>query len=113
MIRTLLVGTILLAAAATAAAEPVAERLHFDTDRARVRTAAKATRARAAPELATAEKSVIIGHADGRGTELYNQWLALERAVRVRDVIVAMGIEPARVEVISEGEREPHLACAP
>ena len=99
------------AAAERAASEPeVAAHLHFDTDRARVKSAARETLRRVAPRLATARRVVVVGHADGRGHVLYNQWLALERAVRVRDQLVKLGIDPKRVEVLSEGEHRPHIA---
>jgi outer membrane protein OmpA-like peptidoglycan-associated protein len=58
-------------------------------------------RERGAPDV------VVIGHTDRVGTEQFNDSLSLQRAERVRDELVKLGIGEARVQVAGRGEREP------
>ena len=51
----------------------------------------------------------IAGTADPRGTNEYNETLGLRRAETVRDYLIAQGVEAARFEVASTGER--NLVC--
>ena len=46
----------------------------------------------------------LIGHTDPRDTPGYNEKLGLERAERVKQYLVAHGIDTARVQVESVGE---------
>ncbi len=55
---------------------------------------------------------ILIGHTDPRGTAAYNDKLGLERAERVRDYLVAHGIEASRVKVESRGEDDSSPAAA-
>jgi outer membrane protein OmpA-like peptidoglycan-associated protein len=57
--------------------------------------------ARPAPEVD------ISGHADRAGSTELNNKLALERAQAVRERIVAIGVDPARISVSSHGENNP------
>lgn len=50
---------------------------------------------------------VIEGHCDERGTREYNLALGEKRAVSVRNYLVALGIDPARLETISYGKERP------
>jgi outer membrane protein OmpA-like peptidoglycan-associated protein len=50
---------------------------------------------------------VIEGHADGDGEEGYNAMLSLDRAMAVRDWLVARGIDGARLSVEAHGEHRP------
>ncbi len=55
----------------------------------------------------TAE-AVIEGHADYTGREAYNQALSERRAVRVRDLLVAAGVDSNRIStVVGFGESRP------
>lgn len=56
------------------------------------------------PEILVLE---IEGHADGTGSEEYNDALSLRRAEAVRDWLVARGIAPERLRVSARGERAP------
>jgi len=47
----------------------------------------------------------IVGHADVRGSSKRNLKLGLARAERVRDILVAYGVDAARMQVRSVGER--------
>lgn len=46
----------------------------------------------------------LIGHTDPRGSETYNDKLGLERAERVRNYLIAQGVDGARVKTASLGE---------
>ncbi len=56
------------------------------------------------PELRVLE---IEGHADGSGSDEYNDALSLRRAEAIRDWLVAHGIAPERLRVAARGERAP------
>ena len=48
----------------------------------------------------------LVGHADLRGTDDYNQKLGLERARSVKNVLTDNGVDAARITVVSHGEAE-------
>ncbi len=50
---------------------------------------------------------VIQGYCDERGTEEYNLALGEKRAVAVRNYLVALGIDPSRLQTISYGKERP------
>lgn len=52
----------------------------------------------------------IEGHCDERGTREYNLALGERRANAVRDYLIALGVEPSRVNVISYGKERPAVA---
>jgi peptidoglycan-associated lipoprotein len=49
----------------------------------------------------------VEGHADERGTREYNQALGERRAQAARDYLVALGIPPTRLLVVSWGKERP------
>jgi outer membrane protein OmpA-like peptidoglycan-associated protein len=49
---------------------------------------------------------VLIGRADVRGSADYNARLGMERARRVRALLIAHGMDPSRVHISSRGEHE-------
>jgi peptidoglycan-associated lipoprotein len=49
----------------------------------------------------------IEGHCDERGTREYNLALGERRAAAVKNVLVALGIPPARIQTISYGKERP------
>ena len=49
----------------------------------------------------------IEGHCDERGTREYNLALGERRAAATRDYLLAQGINPARIRVISYGKERP------
>lgn len=53
---------------------------------------------------------VISGHADERGSEVYNKALGLLRAVFVGQAYVELGVPPAAISIESAGETEPLCA---
>ncbi|MEA3471670.1 MAG: OmpA family protein [Thermodesulfobacteriota bacterium] len=46
----------------------------------------------------------IEGHTDSLGPDAYNKYLSEKRAAAVKDALVQMGIDPARIEAIGLGE---------
>jgi peptidoglycan-associated lipoprotein len=58
-------------------------------------------------ELVESAKLNVEGHADERGTPEYNLGLGERRANAVKDALIAEGISPERISVISFGEEKP------
>jgi outer membrane protein OmpA-like peptidoglycan-associated protein len=56
------------------------------------------------PEIRVLE---IEGHADGSGTDEYNDALSLRRAEAIGEWLVAHGVEPERLRTAAQGERAP------
>lgn len=50
---------------------------------------------------------VVIGRADKRGDAAMNKELSLRRARRVQTMLIAEGIDAARIEVAARGEDDP------
>lgn len=57
-------------------------------------------------------KARIEGHSDGRGTREYSIGVAERRASMVRNYLIALGVEPARLTVVSYGKERPTVAGA-
>jgi outer membrane protein OmpA-like peptidoglycan-associated protein len=53
---------------------------------------------------------VVIGHTDRVGNTQYNDRLSLQRAERVRDELVRLGLAARRIRITGRGEREPLVA---
>ena len=49
---------------------------------------------------------VVIGHTDTVGSQGFNDRLSLQRAERVRDMLMTLGLPASRVEVAGRGKRE-------
>ena len=57
---------------------------------------------------ANAQYSLLVeGHCDERGTEQYNLALGDRRANVVRDYLIALGVDGARIRTVSYGEERP------
>ncbi|MCP4327775.1 MAG: peptidoglycan-associated lipoprotein Pal [Alphaproteobacteria bacterium] len=50
---------------------------------------------------------VVEGHADERGTREYNLALGERRADSARNYLVALGVQPGRISVVSYGKERP------
>jgi len=50
---------------------------------------------------------VLQGHADERGTREYNLALGERRASAARNYLVALGVSPSRISIISYGKERP------
>jgi len=89
--------------------EQVGARAYFDFDQYSLTGAARAILDKQAAWL-QANPSVnvtIEGHADERGTRDYNLALGDRRANAVKDYLVALGVNPARMKTISYGKERP------
>lgn len=54
-----------------------------------------------------APEVVVIGYTDAVGDTSYNDKLSLERAQRIRDLLIGAGIPRDVIQVVGRGEREP------
>ncbi|HXZ54254.1 MAG TPA: OmpA family protein [Burkholderiales bacterium] len=61
---------------------------------------------RQAPEI------TVIGHTDQVGPDPTNDALSLQRAERVKSILVGMGIPPGRILTAGRGRREPLVRAA-
>lgn len=50
---------------------------------------------------------LIEGHTDRRGTDQYNQALALKRATVVRQFLIEQNVDAGRLDTASQGEKQP------
>ncbi len=55
---------------------------------------------------------VVTGHTDRVGQQDANDALSLQRAQAVRTLLIERGFDPARIEAIGRGEREPLIDTA-
>ncbi len=83
--------------------------IYFDYDRAMVLSDARRILEENAGWLRAnpSARIVIEGHSDARGTAEYNIALGARRAKAVKKVLVALGVDPSRIETISYGEERP------
>lgn len=51
------------------------------------------------PDGRTAQRIRIIGRTDGRYPSKQDQWIAKQRAINIRNYLVARGISPERIDV--------------
>ena len=50
---------------------------------------------------------IVEGHADSRGSAEYNLALGTRRAEAVKQYLVSLGVQAARITVISKGKEQP------
>jgi len=83
--------------------------IHFDYDKYDIREDAKPILKSLADHLIknSAEKLLIEGHCDERGTNEYNLALGDRRAKAAKDYLVSLGVPSSRLETISYGEEKP------
>jgi len=72
-----------------------------DTERAKVEAVAEYLKANAAGMV------TLEGHCDERGSNEYNMSLGERRALAVRDYLMNLGIDGARIQTKSLGEEQP------
>ena len=89
--------------------EPITFTVFFDTDKSDIRADQEATIRRGLEMLRKypITDAVIEGHADWRASQAHNQPLSERRAERVRDYLVAGGIDPHRLTTVGHGELQP------
>lgn len=87
---------------------PISHTLYFEND-SDVLTATSAHEAQAIlAEIATRSVAdiVVIGHTDTMGDTSYNDALSLQRAEKLRELLVGLGGDPRRISIAGRGERE-------
>lgn len=96
-------------ASSAAALATMEERVQFHTDRSDLSPEAtaildaKVLVFRANPAM----HIIIVGNADHRASDAYNMGLGGRRSAAAKAYLVAQGIDPVRIEITSEGERDP------
>lgn len=87
----------------------VGDRVFFDFDKSNIRPDQRATLEKQAAWLKgyPQVKLSIEGHCDERGTREYNLALGERRANAVKDFLVALGINPDRLQTVSYGKERP------
>ncbi len=90
----------------------VGDRVFFDFDKYSLKAKARQTLERQATFLKNnaGVKVALQGHADERGTREYNLALGERRANSAKDYLVALGINPNRITIISYGKERPAVA---
>ena len=89
------------------------EDVNFAFDKSNLTDYARSTLDRTAAEIRQliAEDAnlqvTVEGHTDSVGSTAYNQALGVRRAGTVRDYLVKQGVDAARIETSSGGEKEP------
>ncbi len=90
----------------------VGDRVFFSFDKYSLKAKARQTLERQATFLKNnpGVKVILQGHADERGTREYNLALGDRRANAAKDYLIALGIDPNRVTIISYGKERPAVA---
>lgn len=90
----------------------VGDRVFFTTDSYDINPEARATLDKQANWLAQYGdlRITVEGHADERGTREYNLALGERRANSVKNYLVALGVDPRRIETITYGKERPAVA---
>ncbi|MEE8549444.1 MAG: peptidoglycan-associated lipoprotein Pal, partial [Alphaproteobacteria bacterium] len=90
----------------------VGDRVFFDFDKYTLKVKAQQTLERQATFLKNnaGVKVALQGHADERGTREYNLALGDRRANAAKDYLIALGIDPNRITIISYGKERPAVA---
>lgn len=85
------------------------DRVFFDFDKYDIRPDQEATLKAQAQWLAEFPNASVVveGHCDERGTREYNLALGERRANAVKNYLVALGVDAARLETISYGKERP------
>jgi len=83
--------------------------VHFAYDKSALRSSDRQILASDARWLKehTPYEVLVQGYADDRGTKPYNVALAKRRAMVVKNALVARGIQPDRITMVSYGEARP------
>jgi peptidoglycan-associated lipoprotein len=91
----------------------VGDRVLFETDSTELTPQSRATLDKQAQWLNQYNRYsfTVEGHADERGTREYNIALGASRAQKVREYLVARGIQANRMRTISYGKERPVAVC--
>jgi len=87
----------------------VGDRVFFNTDAYDINSEARVTLESQANWLAQypALNITVEGHADERGTREYNLALGERRANSVKNFLVALGVDPRRIDTVTFGKERP------
>jgi outer membrane protein OmpA-like peptidoglycan-associated protein len=87
---------------------PVSYTLYFTSDTDELTADSRAMAPAILAEIAKfpAAEVVVIGHTDTQGSDDYNDKLSLERARAVKQQLIALGFDAARISVAGRGKRE-------
>jgi peptidoglycan-associated lipoprotein len=87
----------------------VGDRVYFETDRHDLSPEARQTLEGQARWLQNHRSVRILvgGNCDERGTREYNLALGARRASAVRDYLVSLGVDAARIDTVSYGKERP------
>mgnify|MGYP000040966091 CR=1 FL=1 len=87
----------------------VGDRVLFAFDSSALSAESRTTIERWAAWMKTypANRAVVEGHTDERGTREYNLALGERRADAARDYLVSLGIDPNRIKIVSFGKERP------
>ena len=87
----------------------VGDRVYFDLDQYRLTTDAQNILKRQAAWLSSYPdvNILVAGNCDERGTREYNLALGERRASIVKNYLVDLGVDPARVQTVSYGKERP------
>jgi outer membrane protein OmpA-like peptidoglycan-associated protein len=102
-------------ALATLPQPPAQFRVYFIEGTGELNPDAKRTIENVAAEVAArpSPEIIVVGHTDFLGSHEYNDALSLQRARRVRELLVQRGIPMKIIEVAGRGKREPLHPAAP
>jgi outer membrane protein OmpA-like peptidoglycan-associated protein len=89
--------------------KPISFTLYFETATDEFTPESKVEVQRLLDEMARRESPdiTVIGHTDLVGDNSYNDELSLQRAERVKSILMGMGIPEERIRVAGRGKREP------
>ncbi len=87
----------------------VGDRVYFDLDQYRLSSDAQSILRRQAAWLSSYPdvNILVAGNCDERGTREYNLALGERRASVVKNYLVDLGVDPARVQTVSYGKERP------
>lgn len=87
----------------------VGDRIYFEVDRHDLTDSARTVLALQAIWLNgnPGKRVLVAGNCDERGTREYNLALGVRRANAVRDYLIGLGVDPARIETVSYGKERP------
>lgn len=86
--------------------------VHFDFDKADIKSEAKATLEGNASWIKKHKGNIVIeGNCDERGTEEYNIALGHRRANSSKSYLVSLGVDGGSLSTVSYGEEKPAETC--
>ena len=93
---------------------PVSYTLYFESGTDEFSDQSKQEVKRVLAEMARrpAPEITVIGHTDQAGPDSVNDALSLQRAERVKSILVGLGISPDRILTAGRGRREPLVRTA-